>query len=190
MVMGAKQFQTDMLLRSHYKYELIEKTKAQTDKLTGIDNRYRFDREIKLLLNNLKPGQYISLAMIDIDYFKKYNDLYGHLQGDNVLVEVAKLLSIQDADLVVRFGGEEFILVLVSENEREDWLSDLPLDFKYLNIPHQKSDVGYVSASLGVVTALKSDGSHMTKKQLLSAADNCLYQAKSAGRNRVCYQKL
>ncbi|UPQ88029.1 GGDEF domain-containing protein [Vibrio sinaloensis] len=190
LVMGAMQFQTDVLLRSHYKHELTEQTKAQTDKLTGIDNRYRFDKEISTLLANLEVGQHLSVAMIDIDHFKQYNDTYGHLEGDRVLVQVAQLLSLQDADLVVKFGGEEFILVAVHDEHNEDWLSGLPVEFQRLGIAHLASELGYVSASVGIAVASHQADRRITKKMLLSVADECLYQAKSLGRNQVQLKSL
>ncbi|MFS1439807.1 GGDEF domain-containing protein [Shewanella sp. 10N.286.48.A6] len=189
-IMTAMQYQTDVLLRKQYKYELIQTQKAQTDKLTGIHNRYNFDKQFSTLLHNLKQGQYLSLAMIDIDHFKKYNDRYGHLMGDKALVSFAQLLSNQGADMVVRFGGEEFILVSVSSNQNKHWLEDLPMQLKRLEIEHSDSATGFLSASAGVVSVSANQRHLVNKTKLLTLADRCLYQAKKAGRNQVCRQKV
>ncbi|MEZ9786606.1 hypothetical protein BCV08_12855 [Vibrio breoganii] len=186
VVIGVMQYHTDILLRSQYKYEMLEKDKAQTDKLTGVHNRHSFDIKFADLLSGLRQGQHLCIAIIDIDYFKDFNDYYGHLEGDRVLIQVARLLSVQPSDLVVRFGGEEFILLKVSDDENSQWLKQLPSQFKQLNIPHVKSDTGYVTVSIGIATLTKKSHRNITKKQLLSAADECLYQAKLEGRNRIC----
>ncbi|WP_144213018.1 GGDEF domain-containing protein [Shewanella donghaensis] len=190
MVMTAMQYQTDVLLRKQYKYELIQTQKAETDKLTGVHNRYVFDKEFSAILCNLKKGQFLSLAMIDIDHFKKYNDRYGHLMGDKALVNFAELLSNQGADMVVRFGGEEFILVSVYSAENTSWLQDLPSQIEKLHIVHMDSETGFLSASAGVVTISAEQRHFVDKTKLLTLADSYLYQAKNAGRNQVLRQEV
>lgn len=145
---------------------------------------------MKAILSNLKEDQFLYLAMIDIDFFKKYNDHYGHLQGDQVLVQVSHLLSVQASDLVVRFGGEEFILVLVSNEENPHWLLDLPLQFKKLGIEHSDSNEGYITVSTGIAVLSGKDKDGMTKTHLLSVADSCLYKAKEKGRNQVFSESM
>ena len=88
--------------------------------------------------------------MIDVDYFKNYNDNYGHLEGDNVLIAVANRLKHCDADIVVRFGGEEFILVKTLQANELDWLSDLPKRFADDPIAHQYSPFNRITVSAGI----------------------------------------
>lgn len=181
--MAALQYQTDMLMRSHYQYELIEAEKAQTDKLTGVFNRRSFDKEVSKQLATMKDGESFALAMIDIDNFKLFNDNYGHLAGDSALIDVAQMLSSCEADMVTRFGGEEFILTEKMAVKECDWLSDLPKRCKALNIPHKYSPKGYLTVSVGVVIVTKSNNNILSKTQLLTLADKCLYKAKAQGKN-------
>ncbi|WOT05067.1 GGDEF domain-containing protein [Shewanella youngdeokensis] len=190
VMMSAMQYQLDIIHRKQYQYELVQTQKARTDKLTGINNRYSFDKEFASVLSSLTTGQYLSLAMIDIDYFKKYNDIYGHLAGDRTLIAFAELLSDLSAKLVVRFGGEEFILVSVFNEDNPHWLEDLPQKLKQLNIEHSGSDVGYVTASVGIATVSAAQRHTVGKTMLLTEADRLLYKAKHAGRNQVLNQKI
>ena len=190
VMMSAMQYQIDIILRKQYHFELIQAQKARTDKLTGIHNRYSFDKEFSSILGSLKDGEFLSLAMIDIDHFKKYNDLYGHLEGDSALVAFAELLSNFSAKLVVRFGGEEFILVSIFKEDNPQWLEDLPTKLKSLDIEHTGSETGYVTASVGIVTISAAQRHSVNKTMLLTIADQGLYQAKNAGRNQVLNQKI
>lgn len=169
------------------------RSKMHSDGLTGIPNRRRFDEHAeesyRLAIRNGTP---ISLIMIDIDFFKQYNDHYGHLQGDQCLIEVAAALARatqRPFDLVARYGGEEFVAVL----------PDTPLDgamkvaekmrasIEQLGIEHAKSTVcARATISLGVATHYPTrDSGNLT--ELISLADSALYQAKRSGRNRfVC----
>lgn len=187
-VMFAMQYHQDILLRSQYQLELNEMMKAQTDELTGIPNRHYFEKALVQCHSRLKPGQVLALAMVDIDHFKEYNDRYGHLSGDQILIEVAKLLSQQPADIVVRFGGEEFILVKLFEENDPDcttWLDDLPEQFAKRALPHQGAPCGYVTVSAGITRHTHESGQPLGKTALISRADRALYQAKSDGRDCV-----
>ena len=155
-----------------------------TDGLTKVYNHRHLheclDNEIA---RSTRFGTTFSLAMIDIDFFKTYNDTYGHQAGDDVLASVAKCIqaSIRNIDMAFRYGGEEFAVILpetqiegayvVAERIREKIEKKL--------FPGRSS----VTASLGVA-AWPADG--MTKEQLISSADKALYSAKESGRNRVC----
>jgi len=128
--------------------------------------------------------------MVDIDYFKNYNDHYGHQAGDDCLRKVAKTLNKvakRPGDLVARYGGEEFAVIL-SDTDSKSALSlaeEARKDILSLKIPHGQSDVcEYVTISLGVASTVPAslDLSYQT---LIEAADNCLYQAKRKGRNQV-----
>ncbi|MGB1261594.1 MAG: GGDEF domain-containing protein [Cognaticolwellia sp.] len=189
IAMGSIQYQLDILLRQQYRAKLIEAEKAKTDQLTGIYNRHSFDKKCKNLIAQLQPSQYIALAMIDIDHFKKYNDNYGHLEGDSALINVAKLLSNCDADIVVRFGGEEFILVKTLQADQLNWLEDLPQRFATSAFPHQYSPFKHITVSAGLAIAKYSD-TPVTTKTLLTAADAAMYRVKNAGRNQIMRESI
>ncbi|WFO20388.1 GGDEF domain-containing protein [Pseudoalteromonas sp. H100] len=184
IVMACIQYQLDILLRKQYEAELVETQKANIDQLTGLYNRHSFDSECKRLMNQIKPSHSLALAMVDIDDFKKYNDNYGHLDGDNILIDVASRLKKLQADIVVRFGGEEFILVKILDQNNLDWLDDLPNLFATNTISHEYSTFKRVTVSAGVVVA---DFSALCPdiKALLSVADKAMYKAKNTGKNKV-----
>ena len=184
IVMACIQYQLDILLRKQYEAELVETQKANIDQLTGLYNRHSFDSECKRLMNQIKPSQSLALAMVDIDDFKKYNDNYGHLDGDNILIDVASRLKKLQADIVVRFGGEEFILVKILDQNNLDWLDDLPNLFATNTISHEYSTFKRVTVSAGVVVA---DFSALCPdiKALLSVADKAMYKAKNTGKKKV-----
>ena len=158
---------------------------AHTDPLTKIQNRTAFNDSILREYNLAKRNrQHLSLIFIDIDYFKSINDQYGHECGDFALSSVAKWIkaSIRDCDMIFRYGGEEFVVLL----------SDTPLDKATLIAERirqtiEKNTLAYamqtlqLTASLGVSTLLGND----TVQNLINRADNAMYQAKQQGRNRV-----
>lgn len=182
----ALQYQIDRLMRMQYRAELIEAEKAQIDELTGAFNRKGLEAYLNDAIAELKPGDYLHVAMLDIDFFKRYNDHYGHLEGDRVLSRVARALVELGTERVVRFGGEEFILVDRTQHSRPSWLEEINSAILQLAIPHERSEaIDWVSISGGVIT-LSAQSVH-TPKELLSRADDRLYQAKHEGRNRVCY---
>lgn len=169
-------------------YKEVEQLSLQ-DGLTGIANRRMFD---KTLYKEWKRAQRdrspLSLIIFDIDYFKQYNDYYGHLQGDECLKQVAKALcevSKRAIDLISRYGGEEFVLLLPETNETQAFqiAEKCFRAIKHQNLPHELSiacDV--VSVSAGVSTMIPSKKSQPS--MLIAAADKLLYQAKQNGRNR------
>ena len=165
------------------------KTLSYHDGLTGIANRRFFDdtliREHRRCKRNQSP---LSLLMIDIDFFKAYNDIYGHLTGDDCLKLVVLTMQGQinrPNDLLARYGGEEFVCVLpetdldgasmIAENMRRAVLDQL--------IPHEAGIDGRVSISIGVISGYAQEG--IDPKKFLITADECLYKAKLAGRNRI-----
>ncbi|CAO3417767.1 diguanylate cyclase domain-containing protein [Azospirillum doebereinerae] len=160
------------------------------DGLTGIANRRRFDETMEREWRRCaRIQQPVSLVILDVDHFKAYNDHYGHQSGDECLRAVAEVLAERmkrPCDLVARYGGEEFICLLPeTENsgaaQVAEWLRAAVAD---CGIPHAKSPVAScVTISLGVATMVP--GSSRTPDQLAQAADQLLYQAKRAGRNRV-----
>jgi len=135
-----------------------------------------------------------SLVVIDIDYFKKYNDTYGHRNGDMCLIKVADILAkgVRENDRVCRIGGEEFCIILPSTNKDEaiSLAERVCRKVEALKIPHIKSDVShYVTVSIGVTTANISDDSvNVNQEQLFVIADKALYMSKRDGRNRVSFR--
>lgn len=163
---------------------------STTDSLTLIANRRRFDEVLILEWRRcLRKKSFLSLIMIDVDFFKQYNDRWGHIAGDDCLKKISAVLvqSLKrPSDLVARYGGEEFACIL-PETDSSGTLhtaNRLRLAVEGLQIPHESSSVSpCVTISLGVatLTPLKNqDPSHLIKK-----ADESLYEAKKQGRNRV-----
>jgi diguanylate cyclase (GGDEF)-like protein len=169
--------------------DILEDLSAR-DGLTGIANRRRLDESLaREWLRGRRNQSPLSVCLIDIDFFKRFNDCYGHAAGDDCLRRVALALasvSRRPADLVARYGGEEFVCVLPDTDAAgADLLAD---KFRgaviALGIPHADSTIaGQVTISGGVATAIPTKES--SAAELLEAADRLLYQAKKTGRNRV-----
>jgi len=162
---------------------------SREDGLTSLPNRRHFDEFFEIswhtAVRNKLP---VSLMMVDIDHFKKLNDCYGHKRGDDCLVQVAWALdhSIQRSlDLVARFGGEEFVVLLNGTDEKGARIvATRMLDaIQTLRIQNRDSDNGYLTVSIGI--SHRIPGQKDTRETLLEEADKALYQAKNAGRNRV-----
>lgn len=161
-----------------------------TDPLTGISNRRYFhdflEKEWKRAIRNHIP---IAVILTDIDFFKLYNDTYGHQEGDRCLKKVARALKdslMRPSDMVARYGGEEFVAVL-PETDEEGALKvaeRMRANVEALEIPHCNSAIApHVTISLGVCSTIPDDPLKPT--ELVSRADDALYQAKHEGRNRV-----
>ena len=171
------------------------RTEVERDALTGIFNRRFFDNNMKRIISFLsRSAGSLSLMMIDIDFFKRYNDTYGHLEGDKCLRIVAQTLSqsIKRAnDFVARYGGEEFIVVLPNTDEQGARLvADRLLgNIRNCNIPHEKNDAAdCVTISIGVTTGkvtYTNNADNFIKK-----ADELLYKSKQGGRNRYSIDQL
>lgn len=171
------------------KTDLLESL-AMLDGLTNIANRRRFDEAFDAELRRARrAGRTVALIMADIDYFKRYNDHYGHGAGDNCLKKTAGALSNasnRPGDLLARYGGEEFIVLLPeTDNQGARMIAErLRSAVEHLKIPHEKSDASScVTISLGYACAVPNDDKGA---ELLKKADQMLYQAKESGRNRVC----
>ena len=137
---------------------------------------------------NRRSNGIFSILFIDVDYFKFYNDTYGHQKGDDVLVSVARAISVQlprSADIAARYGGEEFIAVLPETDQGGAVVvgEKIRRAIEALQIPHSKSQSGHVTASIGVATY--EHGVHDSIDAVLNAADGALYAAKGRGRNNV-----
>ncbi len=160
-----------------------------TDSLTGLSNRRFFDNALEVEFSRHKRfGSQLSLIILDVDHFKKYNDHYGHLQGDDCLRQIARILKhvVERApDIVARYGGEEFVIILPDTDLHgaEVLAGRLAESLLRAAIPHVTSETSaYVTISLGIATA----GNHALTNgsQLVTLADRALYQAKEKGRNR------
>jgi diguanylate cyclase (GGDEF)-like protein len=164
---------------------------ANLDVLTGLGNRRELDEKLAQELRlATRENSTLALVMFDIDYFKQFNDLYGHLAGDECLRRVADTLREvcrRPQDVVARFGGEE-IVVILPKTDRAGAMqvaNEALQQVRHLPIPHAGSMVSDVlTLSAGVAV---SDPAHaLTPKALLELADRALYAAKASGRNRVC----
>jgi len=172
------------------KYRDILEKLSLMDGLTGLANRRHFDEVFdKEWRRTLRNSDTLSVLLFDIDFFKKYNDYYGHLKGDDVLRHVGKVLRVsisRGGDFVARYGGEEFVAVLPSASV-EDALKvarKVRENVELLKIVHQASEVSeYVTVSVGIASVKPEK--NMVPVELVEKADSALYQAKSQGRNRV-----
>ncbi|MBA3520186.1 MAG: diguanylate cyclase [Rhizobiales bacterium] len=184
--MAAKLAEHNMQLRKS-NAQLAEL--ASTDGLTGVANRRRFDEEIEAEWQRaVRDGTPLSVLIADVDHFKKFNDRYGHLEGDECLKQVANVLkgaARRAGDLAGRTGGEEFA-VLLPGPEIGDVLriaETIRARVAALGIPHAENSGGCVTLSIGAAT-LRPERDESVRK-LLDAADAALYRAKRSGRNRV-----
>lgn len=162
-----------------------------TDELTGLANRRAFDEALtREWSRGVRSGLPLSLVMIDIDFFKGFNDAHGHLGGDACLRQVAQALQAavprRIGDLIARYGGEEFAVLLVdTDGEGARKVAErLRSNASALAIPHGRSSVAeVVTVSLGAAALVPNSGKPPTS--LVAVADALLYRAKGAGRNRV-----
>lgn len=162
---------------------------SSVDGLTGIANRRHFDESLEMEWRRAYRAEFpLSLIMIDIDFFKAFNDSYGHQSGDEALKLVATALSDglkRPGDLTARYGGEEFAVILqgASKEGAVKIAQALRQKVEALGILHKDSPANVVTVSLGVATA--DPRRDPSPPALLASADRALYQAKQQGRNRV-----
>lgn len=163
---------------------------SSLDGLTGVNNRRQFDLSLNLEWQRAhRGGQELSLLLLDVDYFKQYNDTYGHLGGDDCLRIVSALLreSMQrPSDLVARYGGEEFAILLPNTpTQGAQFLAfKISAELARMNLPHTSSSLGgRITLSIGCATCRPKPGCNPAV--LVAAADKALYQAKAMGRDRV-----
>ena len=179
------QEKNDELERVNQKLEKL----SQIDSLTGIFNRFVFDKTIEAEWDRCKRYFIpLSLIMIDIDFFKAFNDSYGHQAGDDCLRKVSQVLSSsarRSSDTVARYGGEEFAIVLTYMEKESvlEFAEQLRKRVEQLAIPHMYSSVSnYITISLGIYTVIPSD--MLSIEQFIKTADEALYEAKKC-RNKV-----
>lgn len=182
-------------------YQRLEATNIQLQKLAALDpltqlaNRRVFDlvfeRQWRLMIRNQTP---LSIIFTDIDYFKNYNDTYGHQAGDHCLFEVAQAIAAQvrrPMDLIARYGGEEIIIILPDTPPHGAQLiaANILDGVRSLAIPHAKSTAAdHVTVSLGVVSLQPDHQS--SPEELLAIADEALYEAKAQGRNQMIFKAI
>lgn len=165
---------------------------ARKDPLTGLWNRRRYDEVIETEWQRcLRHKKSIAFMILDIDFFKKYNDFYGHDAGDDCLIKIAHTVHAlfrRSSDLTIRFGGEELVVVMpqTEKDEAMKMAGKVLESIEELNIPHERSPVSsWVSVSIGVTSMVPKQ--NLSYKELLLTADKALYQAKNAGRNQYQY---
>jgi len=184
------------VMKDHYKEKLKELREMKeeverlsyTDELTGICNRRFFIQLLTLEVERQKRYPYpVSLLMIDIDYFKHYNDTNGHLDGDQILKAIAILIErgVRQTDIVARFGGEEFAAILINASPKDalDIAERVRRNVAETPFPNGRAQPnGRLTVSIGVATFSPS---FTTPDDFIREADNALYRAKRAGRDRV-----
>lgn len=167
---------------------------SQHDELTNVSNRRTFEEMYTYYYQQAcKELTALSVLFIDIDYFKNYNDFYGHQMGDQVISEIAKTIkgSIRHMDFVARYGGEEFVVLLPETSAQGAYAvaTNIYRAIDRLMIPHQKSMVShYVTISLGITVF--NGNAKISQEMLIHTADKALYRAKQLGRNQIYYQPL
>jgi diguanylate cyclase (GGDEF)-like protein len=162
------------------------------DGLTGLANRRHFDETLQLACRQVaRTGGKLGLALLDVDHFKQYNDLYGHGAGDDTLRRVAQVLgdhARRPSDLAARYGGEEFVLLTQDPEHFGQLLERIRLAVSALSIPHQRSSAGIVTISCGGV--LVAGSVSLSPSPILTHADRLLYRAKHDGRNRIVFETI
>lgn len=160
-----------------------------TDALTGIANRRRFDEVLASEWQRAsRSGQPLTLGLFDIDWFKPYNDYYGHQAGDECLRQVARVLTLtigRTSDLVARYGGEEFVFISpdMDTTAALAMARKLCATLRAQALPHAESSFGIVTISVGIAVAVPDANNSV--EELIKAADQAMYQAKAQGRNQV-----
>ncbi|MBF0455306.1 MAG: diguanylate cyclase [Magnetococcales bacterium] len=188
---------TPSILKARIKNHLEAKHQRDTlkslslvDSLTGVANRRHFDQFLSQEWNRAVRGSLsLAIVMIDIDYFKRFNDYFGHSGGDACLKKVAETLQNtlkRSTDLFARYGGEEFVVVLPQVEHHGGAITSerLRKSIEDLQIPHPKSGISdHVTISLGCASMMPTRGS--SPQPMLDEADRMLYAAKESGRNQV-----
>lgn len=163
---------------------------SSSDGLTGIANRRFFDEAISIEWRRARRhSNSLAMLMCDVDFFKRFNDTYGHIAGDDCLRKVASAIrknTERPSDIVARYGGEEFAVVLPETSVGGALMvaEKIRNAIRELNIPHSESPSGRVTMSIGIAAA--APGFDNPPDDLINAADKALYRAKHEGRDRVC----
>ncbi len=163
------------------------RTRNITDQLTGVNNRKKL-MQLKRQFKQKKTPGHFGVIMLDVDYFKKYNDTYGHVAGDEVLQKVAGVLreSVRNKDTIIRYGGEEFLILLqdVMPQTAENVCGRIHSQLERQKLEHSASEVSdRVTVSVGLCHQVQAGTADL--EQMIEAADQCLYESKKEGRNRT-----
>ncbi|QJR80182.1 diguanylate cyclase [Alteromonas pelagimontana] len=179
-------------LQSKLRVDLLQKM-TYKDPLTEVYNRVYLEQEVPHIIKQVnRDRRRLGVIVVDIDYFKKYNDTLGHLQGDKCLKEVASSLQKslhRPLDRLIRFGGEEFLVLLpfVDEAGVITVAERLRINIAQLKLRHESSGFGHVTISAGATINTVSTTSQTNLTKLIDTADNALYKAKERGRNKVVF---
>lgn len=188
-----KERTNEIELKNKRLIEMNRKLKylSEIDGLTEIANRRNLNQKLGELLKNQYSESNLNLGIIDIDYFKLYNDAYGHVKGDECLKKIAELIDYKtrkSGGFAARYGGEEFIVIHENLNSKEmiDNMKEMVKSVESIKIKHKKSTVSeYITISIGVITQpIKEIES---AEEFLDMADILLYKAKTDGRNRAVW---
>jgi diguanylate cyclase (GGDEF)-like protein len=157
---------------------------ATTDALTGLLNRRRFDEKLyECFLALPRIGRHFAVLMLDVDHFKRINDVYGHPVGDRVLKEIAKVIAqnTRSTDTVARFGGEEFCVLLPAVTDKEEPMV-VAEKIRTAIQAHTFENVGEITLSIGISFSAYNDAA---APEVIRRADEALYKAKAQGRNQT-----
>lgn len=190
----ARELTTDLDRRVEERTEALTRANRQleelsaTDGLTTLTNRRHFDKILsKEWLRARRNNQPLTLLMLDVDHFKRFNDTHGHLAGDECLRQIAQILksrTLRGSDTAARFGGEEFAVITSANSKEGIALAEIiRRDVEGMILPFEPRRAGMVSISIGVATIIPSDLRNPV--DLVALADEALYRAKQAGRNCV-----
>ena len=182
-------------VKNQIKLRYLQKKLMQltiTDGLTGISNRRNFDQKLFDEWHRaIRMQQSLTVIMIDVDHFKKYNDCYGHQAGDVCLKHVAALLMDscnRNNDFVARYGGEEFAMILPETTNPTVVIEKLFQMLKELAIPHEMSEFGQITLSAGI--SIRTPNHDENPSVLICEADKALYTAKNLGRNQAVLYEI
>jgi diguanylate cyclase (GGDEF)-like protein len=182
--------ETDILNKQLLSANGILEALSTIDELTKLNNRRSFLNYTDIIWKqNHRLNLPVTVLMIDVDFFKKYNDSLGHLEGDKALIAIAQCMKNhikRETDFVARFGGEEFVCLLpfVKNDEALEFAKTLVANVENMKIPHPVSEHSkYLTISVGMASVVPGDNNSYI--QLLNEADKALYAAKKSGRNRV-----
>jgi diguanylate cyclase (GGDEF)-like protein len=190
LISGLASYNLEYVLRMSFLETRLLNELAERDGLTGLYNRRVFDDFMRRLWRQSQREEVpLQIVFVDIDYFKIYNDLYGHQAGDDCLKRVARCIAEsakRPFDFAARYGGEEFVLVLYGPPQEHAHTvpEQVRLDVKDLAIGHEGSDVGDV-VTVSVGAALAAPGTRRSLAGAIQMADEALYEAKRAGRDRL-----
>jgi len=183
---------TQQLTEMRYDLDVVRKD-ALRDPLTEVGNRKYFDHELaRIAAEARESGLPLSALMVDIDHFKKFNDTYGHLVGDQVLRLVANTLieNLKGRDIIARYGGEEFVILLPNTDlaaaERVGNLLRMGLGTKQIKRKNTQETLGTVTISIGAAEYFPGE----SLENFIGRADAALYEAKQTGRNRVISRQI